>query len=487
MYPVGGPSQSLRKRSKLSTQVSDTYRPQPSLRRRALQAGAWTIGQHAFEIATRLISNLIMTRLLFPEAFGAVAAALSLITGLTLVSDFGLHTVIIQSPRGDREDFLRSAWTFQLWRGLLLWIALCALCTMLGVPWVRDLIPASSVFADPSFPVITTTLGITLVLAGATSTVLSRSARHLDFRPIVAIDIACRLLSVAIMWVWAFLAPSVWALVGGMLVGNTLRLVLSHMAVPGPRMAFHWEKDHIHEIIRFGKWIAVSTAGSFVSQQIDVIILGILLPGPTFGVYVIAKMLVDAAEGLLGRLESTLALPILSDVARKRPHDLRDQYYRFRLPIELAAASFSGVLLASGEFVVHFLYDQRYAEAGSMVQILAIGLAIYPCSLIRSAFTVMGDTHIVAGVSAVQAVSMLVCMTGGFFIAGPLGAVTGLALHRIIPSLTILLLASRRHWISPLQELRIVPAFIAGVVAGKIVVSMMAALGITNIAQLWKR
>jgi O-antigen/teichoic acid export membrane protein len=471
----------------LSTQVSDTYTPQPSLRRRALQAGAWTVGQHVFEIVTRLISNLIMTRLLFPEAFGVVAAALSLITGLTLVSDFGLHAVIIQSPRGDQEDFLRSAWTFQLWRGLLLWIALCVLCAMLSIPWVHDLIPARSVFADPSFPFISATLGTTLILAGATSTVLSRSARHLDFRAIVAIDIACRVLSVAIMWAWAFLVPSVWALVAGMLVGSTLRLVLSHMILPGPRMAFRWEKDHIHEIIRFGKWIAVSTAGTFVSQQIDVILLGILLPGPTFGVYVIAKMLVDTAEGLLGRLESTLALPILSEAARKRPQDLRDQYYRFRLPIELAAASFSGILFAGGDFVVHFLYDQRYAEAGLIVQILAIGLAIFPCSLIRSAFTVTGDTHIGAAVSAVQAVSMLVCMIGGFFLAGPLGAVTGLAVHRITPSMMILFLASRRHWISPWRELRIVPTFVAGVVAGKVAVSMMAAMGISNIAQFWKR
>jgi hypothetical protein len=50
-------------------------------------------------MATRLISNLIMARLLFPEAFGIVVAAVALITGLTLVSDFGIP--IIQSPRGD--------------------------------------------------------------------------------------------------------------------------------------------------------------------------------------------------------------------------------------------------------------------------------------------------------------------------------------------------------------------------------------------------
>jgi O-antigen/teichoic acid export membrane protein len=470
----------------VSTQVSEAHRPHTRLRDRALQAGGWTVGAHAFETATRLISNLIMTRLLFPEAFGVVAAALALITGLTLVSDFGVHTVIIQSPRGDREDFLRSAWIFQLWRGALLWMILCALCAMLAIPWVHNLTPAGSVFANPSFPFITALLGTSLVFAGATSTALSLNARHLNFKPTVAIDFISRLLSMAVMFTWAFLAPSVWALVAGILVGNTLRLLLSHVVVPGPRMAFKWEKDHFQEIIRFGKWIAVSTIGTFVSQQSDVIILGILLPGPIFGVYVIAKMLVDTVEGLLERVNSSLALPILSEAARKQ-HDIRDQYYRFRLPIELAAASFSGVLFASGDFVVHLLYDPRYAEAGLMVQLLAIGLAVYPLFLIRSAFTVVGDTHIVAGVSVLQAASMIVCMIGGFIIAGPFGAVTGLAVHRIIPSLLILLLASRRHWINPWRELRIVPAFVAGVVAGRFAVTIMTALGIADIAQLWRR
>jgi O-antigen/teichoic acid export membrane protein len=269
-----------------------------------------------------------------------------------------------------------------------------------------------------------------------------------------------------------------------MLVSDILRMVLSHVVVPGPRMAFKWEKNHFQEIIRFGKWIAVSTIGSFVAQQSDIVLLGILLPAPVFGVYVIAKMLVDTAEGLLGRLEATLALPILSEIARKRPNDLRDQYYRFRFPIELAAACFSGALFVGGDFVVHFLYDQRYADAGLMVQILALRLAIYPSGVIRSAFTVTGDTHIGAGLSAVQAVSTILCILGGFFIAGTLGAVMGLVAQRVIPTLTILLLAGRRHWISPWRELRIVPAFVVGAVAGKCVMTMMAVFGISTLVQL---
>jgi O-antigen/teichoic acid export membrane protein len=246
----------------VSTQIDEAPRPHTRLRHRALQAGAWTIGAHAFETVTRLITNLIMIRLLFPEAFGVVAAALALISGLILVTDFGVHTVIIQSPRGDHENFLRSAWIFQLWRGALLWMILCALCAMSAIPRVHDLIPVGSVFANPSFPSITALLGTTLVLEGATSTALSLNARHLNFKPTVVIDFFTRLLSMAVMFTWAFLAPSVWALVAGILLGGTFRLLLSHVVVPGPRMAFNWEKTTI-----FGRSFASESGSRFPPSE----------------------------------------------------------------------------------------------------------------------------------------------------------------------------------------------------------------------------
>ena len=69
-----------------------------------------------------------MTRLLFPEAYGLVAAASAPIVGLTLISDFGIHALIVQSPRGDQDDFL----TFSLGISVLAWNRdLAGTCTIL--------------------------------------------------------------------------------------------------------------------------------------------------------------------------------------------------------------------------------------------------------------------------------------------------------------------------------------------------------------------
>src|SRR5205807_1748080 len=114
------------------------------LRERALRAGAWTVGAHGADTVIRLLSTLIMTRLLFPEAFGQIGAAMSLLTGLVLISDLGIRTVILQNPRGDQDHFLRSAWTLQIWRGLGLWLILILPLAFLSFPVVRKALPADS-------------------------------------------------------------------------------------------------------------------------------------------------------------------------------------------------------------------------------------------------------------------------------------------------------------------------------------------------------
>lgn len=454
------------------------------LRDRAFIAGSWTLLGYGSDLVFKLASNLILTRLLFPEAFGAVAAASALITGLTLISDFGVAQVIIQSPRGDRADFLRSAWVFLIWRSLALWVILLILCALLSVAASGNLLPAGSIYTDPSFAFVTAGLGFCMVLGAAESTCTFLSIRRLNYGPTTLMQLASKIFALPVMVIWAWIAPSVWALVGGGVAGAILRLVLSHTIVPGPWMSLKWNRDHVREIVRIGKWFTVSSFGTFLSRQSDVILLGFLVPSSILGVYSIAKLLVSVGEGLLDRLNNTLALPVLSEVLRKNPINFRSRYYYFRLPIEIAAGLLGGGLFASGQFLISFLYDTRYAEAGMMLPVLALATAIYPYLIIGNAFAAIAETRIFAAISIVEALSVMICVSVGFVAFGLIGAVWGAALRRVIPALMTTLLASRRNWITPWRELGVVPAFFVGFLAGKSLVLLTTAVGFTNIHQI---
>jgi O-antigen/teichoic acid export membrane protein len=425
-----------------------------------------------------------LTRLLFPEAFGAVATASALISGLILVTDVGVQAAIVQSPNGADTAFLRSAWVFQVGRGIIIWAALVCLCGILSIPAVGGLLPHASIYADRQLPLITIVIGFGVILGGAESTCIPLNVRLINYRPIVVVGLLSKFISLPVMILLALTQHSVWALVGGGLTGGFVRLVLSHLIVPGPSMAFKWQKLHFQEIIRFGRWVMISSLATFFSLQCDIIVLGILTPASTVGLYSIAKLLANIGTGLLDRLSGALALPVFGEVIRTDSAAFARQYYRFRLPIEIAAGLISGCLFIAGGFIVNFLYDDRYMQAGIMLQVLALGAITYPMMVIGSAFTATGDSYISAITSTVDALSMITFLTVGFLIDGLLGAIAGIALHSLVPSAVILTLAKRRNWVWLWHEFRVVLAFIVGAILGKALLMASLSLGIRNVHQI---
>ena len=89
-----------------------------ALKKVATQGAYWTIANYGLSQALRFGSNLILTRLLFPDLFGLMSLVNVIIMGLGLFSDIGVGTSIIRSKRGNDPDFLNSAWTMQVIRGV---------------------------------------------------------------------------------------------------------------------------------------------------------------------------------------------------------------------------------------------------------------------------------------------------------------------------------------------------------------------------------
>ena len=85
----------------------------------------WTMLGFTAIQAIRLGSSLILTRLLFPEAFGLMALVTVFVIGLELLSDAGILQSIIRHPKAEEPRFLHTAWTIQVYRGVTLY--LCAL------------------------------------------------------------------------------------------------------------------------------------------------------------------------------------------------------------------------------------------------------------------------------------------------------------------------------------------------------------------------
>lgn len=410
-----------------------THSPMPlrfSLKQRAIRAGAWAAGGYVGAQALRLAGSLIMTRLLVPEMFGVMAIAFVFMTGLTMLSDVGLSQNIIQSPRAGEREFLRTAWTVQVLRSLV--ICALALACALGLYLAAGQLPASTAYANPALPPVLAVLSLTAVITGFESSRSSIARRNLEQFRLVRLDLISTVVSFLVTVGFALLDRSIWALVAGAIASTSSRTLLSHWTLPGAPDGFAWDRSSLAEIRRFGQWILVSSLMGFFVIQGDRIILGGLIDAETLGVYSIAATLAGVLDLLINKLVTDVALPTLSEVARTRREDLRTVFYRFHLAIGGSAFLAAGFLFASGTVWVDILFDHRYHAAGWMLGIIAISYATTPSRIATQCFLALGNSRPIGVLTLVRLPVLYILTPLAYSYFGLTGALWAIAISALI-------------------------------------------------------
>jgi O-antigen/teichoic acid export membrane protein len=336
-----------------------------SLERKALRASLWSVIEYGSATGLRVVSSLVLTRLLLPAYFGEMTLVMTMIVGITLLSDIGLAPSVIQSPRGDEPDFLNTAWTLQAARGVVLWLV------GIAISW-----PMAVLYKDRNLEYLLPVLSFCTLLGGFNSTNLLSLSRHLGVKRLFAIDVSTSLVSLIVTILLAWYRPSVWAIVAGQVAGSIYRLALSHVhaIAPGIRNSFLWDKQSVASIGRFGRWIMVGTAFYFFASQADRLILGTRISFALLGVYGLAYSLSDMPRKIFVALGSRVFYPLIAKLIHLPRQEFRSEFLRYRKMVLMVGACLLALMVSRGGLLITKLYDRRYHEAAWMIPILAIGL-----------------------------------------------------------------------------------------------------------------
>lgn len=341
-----------------------------ALQKNAKRGALFIIAGYGGAQVLRLIGNLILTRLLFQEAFGVMALMATLLAGLELFSDVGIGPSIIQSERRDRA-FSDTAWSIQVGRGFAIYAVACGLAY-----------PASVFYKEPSLVYLLPLVGLNAIAAGFNSTKLFRLNRDLALGRIELTLVISQALGLVTMVTWALIDRSIFALVAGSLVTSFSKMLLTHFFLPGTRDRLAWEKQALIELIRFGRWIFLSTVLTFIAGQSDRLVFGRMVDMETLGVYYIGVVIALMPAEALSKLSQQIIFPVYSRV-KEATGSFAGVFSETRVVLMVVAGwAFAG-LIAGGPTAIDLLYDPRYEAAGWAVQILSIG----------SWFHIVGNTY----------------------------------------------------------------------------------------------
>lgn len=420
-----------------------------SLGSRAMAAGSWSLFSTMSTYVLRLGSNLILTRLLMPEAFGMIALAAMLIAALSLFTDIGLQQAIAREPDGETPKFLRVIWVIKVVRG-----AIIAGCVLLGalLLWLSAPIwaPEGSVYAQPQMPGVIAVTALSPLLIGAGSTAWELTMRRLDYKRFVIFEITAQILGTSAMVAFALIHPSVWALLAGMMLSSVLQLIFSHLFMPGPRMAFEWDAEISARIWHFGKWLMGSSWLTFIGRNADRLILGALLSATSFGIYVIAFIWIDAGRTLLTNMTGRVGFPVIAEAIRTRPQDVQRLYGRYQKVLDaICGVGFLAAFLV-GKPVMQFLYTDIYENAGIYVQLMS-PVFLYMRYFGQSSLLVnMGNSRSAMTQQLYRAGAICLAVPAGYAMLGVPGAILGVVTSFAAPVPYILVRA--RETLGPIQS-----------------------------------
>ncbi|MEQ5869266.1 oligosaccharide flippase family protein [Sagittula sp. NFXS13] len=400
---------------------------------RVMRSSLLTVGGFGFSQVVRLASNLILTRLLFPEAFGLMSLVMVFLMALHQFSDVGAIPAILQSKRGDDRDFLDTAWTMQVLRGGGLWLVACALA------W-----PMSRIYDAPELALMLPVAALTSVIDGFRPTAMVTANRHLMLGRVTLLDMFVQLSGVIAAVVLAWWWGSVWALVVSALVGSLVQVWLNTQFLPGPRNRFVWEEEARKELFSFGKWVLLATIAGFFYNQADKILMGKALPLDVFGVYNIGFFWASFPLMLGYMVTQKILIPIYRDTPPKESAENFARLRKMRVAVTALLLGCVGVFALGAVWLVQLLYDSRYEQAGAVAVVVAC--AQMPVLIVMTydqAALAAGDSKRFFVLALSRAVLVWIGLLIGLEFAGLLGALIGQGLSYFAAYPVVVWLARR--------------------------------------------
>jgi O-antigen/teichoic acid export membrane protein len=399
-----------------------------------VQRLGWTTFSYGFAQVLRLVNNVILARLLAPPIFGLMAVVNAVRTGVELLSDVGILQNIISNPNGDDPLFYDTAWTLQVMRGL----ALAVFSILLAVPIARF-------FNYPELAAIMPVASLFFIFTGFESTARGLVQKRLQIARVCMFQIILGTVTLAAHVIAALITPTVWALVFGSVATGAASLILTFLYIPGIRHRFIIDPASARQLMKFGKWVFLSSIVYFFAMNFDRLYFAKQISLSQLGVYGIARSLSDMVSLFVQRCSGFVLYPTVA-AARLEPVELRKRILRGRRTLLFAAASFMGCFLALSDLIVGLLYDARYREAAMVLPILCVGVWFNILSSTNDAILMgLSRPAYPALSNAAKLLTYVIGVPLAFFFYGFTAAVAVIAAGEFVKYVTLWMLSHKEH------------------------------------------
>ncbi|HWH84362.1 MAG TPA: oligosaccharide flippase family protein [Burkholderiaceae bacterium] len=333
---------------------------------------------YALTSGVRLLSSLILTRLLNPEAYGVMGILFSVAFMLEMISDVGTATMLIRHERGGERRFVHAAWTVRLIRSVVNFVALYALAPVIAR--LYDL------------PVLTDALrlfSLWFVLQGLESMSFALAQRDRRAKIGNYVEMATSLVMTATVIGLALALGDYTAFIYGALLQRLLSTAASHFFYREIGVGIVFDRQASREQFNFAKYVLPSGILAVILSQYDKLLILKLFDLSMLGVYGLAGNMISPVGGLVAQNCRALLYPRCADYFRHDRATAAHRYYSENTRLVAIVTLLPAAIAGFAGLLVKLLYDARYAQAGYILMLVGLGTVV-------SAFQQMAENLLVA-------------------------------------------------------------------------------------------
>jgi O-antigen/teichoic acid export membrane protein len=381
-----------------------------NLKERSIRGGVFMVGGQAAITALRIVSTIVLTRLLDPKDFGLIAMVM-VITGFAeMFQDMGLSDAAIQ-----RKDITHHQVSNLFWINISASFALSAL-TIVIAPFL------ALFYNEPQLLWITIVLSVNFMLTGFGIQHMTLMKRQMRFGEIILMRIIAMSVGIIVGVVTALSGGGAWSLVF-MTLASSLTNTAEVWRLCVWRPGWPVRSGGIRQLLAFGGNLTGFNIVLYFAQNMDSVLLGRYCGAAPLGLYNRASSLSLIPSGQIVAPISAVAVPTLS-----RLQDDPERYRRYYLKAIslIALVTMPGVifLIIMADGLIRLAFGEKWLAVSGIFAVLGINGFIRPIlSTTGWLFVSTGQADRMFKLGIVWSI----CIVGAFFAGlpyGPIGVAT---------------------------------------------------------------
>lgn len=330
------------------------------LQSKAINGAQWNTLSTGVLTVTQIVKISILTRLLESSDFGLLAIVNLVLGFVTLFSDLGIRVAIIHKQNITEKEYSSLYW-LSIIISIILFLILCGLAPL-----------AAIFYKESQLTHLIILMGSVIVISALGNQFSTILAKNLDFKLISCVNIVTSIIGLCTAVILAILHFGIYSMIYSAIVQSLLSSIFFLWAGRKEyRLRFHLSFKEVLDFLRIGGFQTGAQLLDYISNQIDVMLIGHYFQMNELGIYNLAKQLILHPSRLINPIINNVAAPIFSKI-QQNASLIKESYLKLLNLLSSINFPIFFLMFIYADPIVRILYGADFMETITFVRILSI-------------------------------------------------------------------------------------------------------------------